>query len=271
MLLSKNDPDTFVDVVNECREAIYLYLTGGEPFLNEYIFDMIEYAHSRKMRVTASTNGSILNDKINRIVDSPLSGLNISLDADNPSDFYAQHLSGAQRLSSGNTLICYGPPGIFFEITPEKATIWEYINNYPDPNKNNVFKIIHYPPEYPGLGYLSYQPNKPSIPNGPSKGEIGVKYTYSTSTTDPQSDQVYYLFDWGDGTESGWLGPFPSGETIEANHTWTKQKIYKIKVKAKDIIGYESVWSDKLAISIPRIKISSNNLLLRLFRQLFRI
>ncbi len=191
--------------------------------------------------------------------------------AKNPSDFYAQHLSGAQRLNNGNTLICNGPAGIFFEVTHEKATIWDYVNPYPDHNKNDVFKIRHYPPDYPGLAFLFYQPDKPSKPNGPSNGKIGIEYTYSTFTTDPQSDQVFYLFNWGDGTETGWLGPYPSGETIEANHTWTKQKIYQIKVKAKDIIGYESGWSDPLTISIPRIKISSNNLFIRLFRELLEI
>ena len=190
--------------------------------------------------------------------------------ADDPTDFYAQHLSGAQRMLNGNTLICNGPAGIFFEVTPEKTTIWEYTNNYPNPDKNNVFNIRHYPPEYPGLEFLFYQPDSPCKPNGPSNGEIGIDYTYSTFTTDPQSDQVYYLFNWGDGTESGWLGPFPSGETIEANHNWTKQHTYLIKVKAKDILGYESGWSDPFSVSIPRFKIILNNLFLRLFKQIFK-
>jgi len=64
--------------------------------------------------------------------------------AENPTNFYSYRLSGAQRLSDGNTLICNGAFGIFFEVTPEKATIWEYTNPYPAPLINQVFKISHY-------------------------------------------------------------------------------------------------------------------------------
>ena len=37
--------------------------------------------------------------------------------AENPSDFYAAIISGAQRLPNGNTLICSGTEGIIFEVT----------------------------------------------------------------------------------------------------------------------------------------------------------
>ncbi|MCD6108537.1 MAG: hypothetical protein J7J89_03585, partial [Thermoplasmata archaeon] len=64
--------------------------------------------------------------------------------------------------------------------------------------------------------------------------------------------------DWGDGTNSGWLGPYNSGETVEASHSWSEKGEYSIKVKAKDINGLESEWSDPLVISMPlSIKISS--------------
>jgi hypothetical protein len=44
------------------------------------------------------------------------------------SDFYAQFISGANRLSNGNTLICSGPDGTIFEVTPEKDIVWKYVN-----------------------------------------------------------------------------------------------------------------------------------------------
>ena len=95
-------------------------------------------------------------------------------------------------------------------------------------------------------------PNKPARPSGKSSGIIPfVKYTYSTSTTDPDGDQVYYLWDWDDGTCSDWFGPYDSGETAEASHRWTKYGSYEIRVKAKDRYGAESEWSDPLAITMP--------------------
>ena len=68
-----------------------------------------------------------------------------SYTAPNPPDFYGDHISGAQRLPSGNTLICEGPSGTFFEVTAQKAVVWQYVNSYPSPQQNGVFKIRRYP------------------------------------------------------------------------------------------------------------------------------
>ncbi|MCX6664208.1 MAG: PKD domain-containing protein [Euryarchaeota archaeon] len=94
-------------------------------------------------------------------------------------------------------------------------------------------------------------PNKPSTPQGTPNGRINVEYTYTSSTTDPDGDQVYYLWDWGNGNNSGWLGPYNSGIPINTIHKWTVKGSYSIKVKAKDIHGNESVWSDSSPIKMP--------------------
>jgi len=94
-------------------------------------------------------------------------------------------------------------------------------------------------------------PKKPSQPFGQIKGKSGVEYSYTTSTIDPEGDQVYYLWDWGDGINSGWLGPYNSGVAISTNHNWTVKGSYSIKVKAKDMHGAESPWSDPLPITMP--------------------
>ena len=51
-----------------------------------------------------------------------------SYEADPPSDFYGDHISGAQRLPNGNTLICNGPSGEIFEVTPAGSVVWRYIS-----------------------------------------------------------------------------------------------------------------------------------------------
>jgi len=95
-------------------------------------------------------------------------------------------------------------------------------------------------------------PNKPNRPSGETNGEPGVEYTYTASTTDPDGDQVYYWFDWGDGSNSGWKGPYSSGSTGSAKHTWSSKGTYSIKVKAKDTEGAESSWSDPLSVTMPK-------------------
>jgi hypothetical protein len=41
---------------------------------------------------------------------------------------FSSNYSGAQRLPNGNTLICSGSIGLFFEITPSNKYVWEYKN-----------------------------------------------------------------------------------------------------------------------------------------------
>ena len=108
-------------------------------------------------------------------------------------------------------------------------------------------------------------PNTPSRPTGPSSGKIDEEYTYTTSTIDPDGDQLFYIFDWGDGHTSFWYGPYDSEEECSASNIWFDRGTFEIRVKAQDVHGAESEWSDPLVVSMPK----SNNLLLDLFLQFF--
>ncbi|MEF8848785.1 MAG: aryl-sulfate sulfotransferase [Candidatus Thermoplasmatota archaeon] len=74
------------------------------------------------------------------------------MDEDNPHDFYSFHLSSAQRLPNGNTLMCEGNKGKFTEVTEDKEIVWQYTNPYGTPN--HVFKIHRYSPDHPGIQSL---------------------------------------------------------------------------------------------------------------------
>ena len=93
-------------------------------------------------------------------------------------------------------------------------------------------------------------PDTPEKPSGPITGETNTSYSYSTKTADPDNDQVYYLFDWGDGTNTGWRGPYNSNVSISIPHSWNKPGTYEIKVKAKDTNNAESPWSQTLTVNI---------------------
>jgi hypothetical protein len=105
-------------------------------------------------------------------------------------------------------------------------------------------------------------PEKPETPEGTVSGETGVEYTYNTSSSDPEGDKLYYWFDWGDDTNSGWLGPYNSGDIVSSSHVWNTRGNYDIKVKAKDIDGAQSQWSDSLVISMPK----SNSILTQIYQ-----
>jgi len=91
-------------------------------------------------------------------------------------------------------------------------------------------------------------PNKPETPTGPTSGKPGREYTFTTSTIDPDGDAVYYMWNWGDGNFSEWF------DTNEASYTWEQEAKFNISVRAKDIYGAESDWSDSFEFSTPKNK-----------------
>ena len=98
---------------------------------------------------------------------------------------------------------------------------------------------------------FSQPPLTPDQPKGNSSGEINVNYSYVVVTVDPDGDQLYYMWDWGDQTPLIWTGPYNSGQNVTASHVWTEKGTYSIKVKAKDTTGAVSFWSDPLPITMP--------------------
>lgn len=89
-----------------------------------------------------------------------------SYQATPPTSLFAHDISGAQRLPNGNTIICAGPFGAFYEVTSLKEVVWKYINPVdnngaltqgdtlpnnpvrPEEKMNSVFRIYRYPPTY---------------------------------------------------------------------------------------------------------------------------
>jgi len=86
--------------------------------------------------------------------------------------FYAQNISGAERLPNGNTLICNGPKGTFFELDQTDSLVWKYINPVTSTGPvyqgqtitleaNLVYKISRYAPEFPGFVGKDLTPSGP--------------------------------------------------------------------------------------------------------------
>jgi hypothetical protein len=123
----------------------------------------------------------------------------------------------------------------------------------------------------PDLGINNYfnntNPEKPQTPNGPTNGRINVEQEYTTSTVDPEGDDVYYCWDWDDGNVE-WFGPINSGFETTSSHTWNEEGNYNIRVKAKDVYGGESNWSDPLPISVPKYKFGFINNIFKLLEYL---
>lgn len=89
-----------------------------------------------------------------------------------PSNFFSRLISGAQQLSNGNVLICYGTLGKLFEIDSSKNLVWEY--NSPVSNAgistqgqvftgqgSSIFRSYRYGPSFPGFVGKTLTPSAP--------------------------------------------------------------------------------------------------------------
>ncbi len=93
-------------------------------------------------------------------------------------------------------------------------------------------------------------PEKPGI-NGSSVGKIGEEQKYTFIVFDINYDEVYLWVDWGDNTNTSWIGPYNSSEEIILPHTWNIRGSYTISAKAKDMHDVEGEWAS-LEVRMPR-------------------
>jgi pyrrolidone-carboxylate peptidase len=100
------------------------------------------------------------------------------------------------------------------------------------------------------LSGVNMPPDTPTI-TGETNGKTQTSYDYVIQTTDPEQDNVQYFIDWGDNTNSGWIGPYTSGQTVSVSHSWDAEGTFNVKVKAKDsLTGKESDWAT-LTVTMP--------------------
>jgi len=97
--------------------------------------------------------------------------------------------------------------------------------------------------------FVNYQPDSPEAPHGPVTGLVDMEETFTASATDPDGDQVYFMWDW-DGETSDWLGPYDSGVPVDAGHVWTTPGSKSVAVKVKDQYDAESPWSSPATIML---------------------
>jgi parallel beta-helix repeat protein len=115
----------------------------------------------------------------------------------------------------------------------------------------------------------NYPPDTPII-DGPDSGGWGKPYYFTFQTTDNEGSYVWYYVEWGDGKDTGWMGPYISGDEITDSHTWTNLETFTIRCKAKDMYNVHSDWSE-FEITIPRTRTLSFHWLIDRFPLLERL
>ena len=98
-------------------------------------------------------------------------------------------------------------------------------------------------------------PNKPDTPSGPTDVYRGETRLYTTLAVDPEGDDIYYQWDWGEPPFNPglwYLFPRQSGVSESRAHMWLTLGEHEVRVRAKDIYGAVGEWSDPLTVTVNR-------------------
>jgi outer membrane protein assembly factor BamB len=93
-------------------------------------------------------------------------------------------------------------------------------------------------------------PNTPSKPEGRTLVGKNAINEYTTAATDPNNDEIRYIFDWGDNAFDT-TAEYASGATATASHAWADTGTFSVKVRAQDKKDALSAnWSEALEVKV---------------------
>ena len=175
---------------------------------------------------------------------------------------YACGRTYSYQSGGGHAVLCLG-----YNDTDPKNRYWIMLNSWGDTPARpaGLFRVamdMNYNCSYTGLGYafywmtldLSYDSSQNSAPQTPApvqglaQGYAGKILSYTATSKDPDGDQLFFTFDWGDGATTKTL--LSASFTGRANHIWKEKGTYKVKAMATDSQGASSGWSEPFSVSI---------------------
>ena len=267
----------FTELINDELDQNQSENSGEGFFINNEVW----YSQSFKPSKEILTRVEIFLSKVGEVSDQRLITFIIkdSLYRDNKfiTSFNTSEIQNDGSWIEINNINLSVNPGLDYYIVLRSKLIisdegikWHYGLNdpyligdgYQSENQGESWYKLDNQPQYPGLdfcfktyGDINHPPNKPLKPTGETEGHYEKNYSYNTSSIDLDDNKLYYYWDWGDGTNSGWLGPYDSGDKCMATHMWMIKGSYLVKVKVKDQWNIESEWSDILTVKMEKRKI----------------
>ncbi len=153
-------------------------------------------------------------------------------------------------------IYCGSEDGYLYALNPDGTLHWKYYteaeiwDSSPVIDADGTIYIATWGSYFHAIHVINNSiPTIPTI-TGESSGKIKQLYNYTICSTDTENENISYYVDWGDETNTGWIGPFPSSQQQTVNHTWNKKGTYTIKAKARDSHEQESDWGT-LSVTMP--------------------
>lgn len=182
---------------------------------------------------------------------------------DPPDAFYSSRISGAQRLPNGNTLICEGINGRFFEIDYFGNLVWEYVSPIINGNpaeqgtivtSNAVFRAVRYSEDYAAfegktliagdpieLNPIMYDCDMVSSIWNPIQEDIKVQTLFSeTLQLNKASLDSYAIEIFNPRGQCLWQGLFDESQMLVHTSTWPKG-FYIVKINGLDRKNFISI------------------------------
>jgi radical SAM protein with 4Fe4S-binding SPASM domain len=99
--------ETFVTALEQLPNLEYLKIQGqGEPLLHPLFFEMVKFASKRGIKVSTISNGSLLSpDNVEKIFDSELHNIQISIESPNPEQFKEIRGGNLEKIKEGIKLL----------------------------------------------------------------------------------------------------------------------------------------------------------------------
>ena len=180
--ISFQDTIRIIDNISQLG-ITWLIITGGEPFLHSRLFDIIKYAKNINLKTSINTNGSLICENIDKIRDSQVDMISISLDGIGPTHdelrrsrgLYEKVKNGILELNKIGQNI-----SINFVITNQNVHELEGLYNWA---KNQKILVDFWPVNYHKELYIDrnkdYKPFIKFIRKLKNKGDISrYKYRY---------------------------------------------------------------------------------------------
>ena len=124
--------------------------------------------------------------------------------------------------------------------------------NPPSPPSNPPSQPPVVPPPPPPEEEENNPPETPLVPTGPNSIELGVQYSFETSSFDIDGDDIRVKMDWGDGNYSSWSELASSNSTFEFYYSWDDASTFSVRAIAQDEFGLNSSWSDLLQLTVSQ-------------------
>jgi hypothetical protein len=142
---------------------------------------------------------------------------------------------------SNCTLIGAGLPGGAVPLTGSRSVPATAVTSSPETYILNCGGVID--SVVVNVTASNAAPNAPTIV-GPVTGDTSITYPFTFTATDPDGDQLQYDVDWNnDGTSEVTSLLVNSGIAITGNRSWPTAGSYTFQVRARDIAGAVSGWT----------------------------